>query len=550
MYIVHLNKTIIYEKFATFIFFILLSCSSDSPEEVIPSTVTYTLTVATSDGGSVSSAGGKYDKGAAVVITATAADGYTFSGWEGSDSSDAVLNVTMIANLTLTANFTQNPVDTTQYTLTVSAGTGGSVSTAGGTYEEGAEVTIVATADDVYTFFDWEGSESTQVSLTLTVSSNATITASFVQDVASITQYTLTVSAGTGGSVSSTGGLYDEGTEVTITTTANDGYTFSSWVGNASTQTSVTITINADVTLNANFTQNISSSIDNFEMVYPAVVKGIAQSEFESIFSSASARMSSRPATILTIVYPLGDYIRDGGAWEGGFNTFETVLNATEVATIRTSISTWFTANTNIPASFLDDAVDEYMVYVTGGGDLASHFGVSPTARLVMIGVPNDMAAQSLKKTFIHETYHAFQQDLETDSCRDTEPPAASSNSGWLVEGSAEYFAHTVGESLGIPGASKSNFLETALGDYNGQLADNDDTASELGRNASKSAAAIHLMILKGYLQESDVMDGSLFQDCARQGTYGPSNTDIPFIKSNWYNIISTNGVYSYPTDI
>ena len=183
------------KKFATFISFILLSCSSDSPEEVNPTTVTYILTVATSDGGIVSSAGGTYDTGSAVVITATADDGYTFSGWEGSDSSDAVLNVTMIANLTLTANFTQNPVDTTQYTLTVSAGTGGSVSTAGGTYEEGAEVTIVATADDVYTFFDWEGSESTQVSLTLTVSSNATITASFVQDVASITQYTLTVSA-------------------------------------------------------------------------------------------------------------------------------------------------------------------------------------------------------------------------------------------------------------------------------------------------------------------------------------------------------------------
>lgn len=314
----------------------------------------------------------------------------------------------MTANLALIANFTQNPVDAKHYTLTVSAGTGGSVSTAGGTYEEGAEVTIIATADDGYTFSGWEGSESTQVSLTLTVSSNATITASFIQDVVSITQYTLTVSAGTGGSVSSTGGLYDEGTEVTITAIANYGYTFSSWVGNASTQTSVTITINADVTLTANFTQNISSSIDNFEMVYPAIVKGIAQSEFESIFSSASARMNSRPATILTVVYPLGDYIRDGGAWEGGFNTFETFLKATEVSAIRTSISTWFTANTNIPAGFLNAAVDEYMVYVTGGADLASHFGVSSTARLVMIGVPNDMAAQSLKKTFIHETYHAF----------------------------------------------------------------------------------------------------------------------------------------------
>ena len=464
------------KKSALLILFILISCSSDSPEDVIPTTVNYTLTVVASDGGSVSSAGGTYDKGVAVVITAIAAAGYTFSGWEGSDSSDAVLNLTMTANIALTANFTQNAIDPTQYTLTVSAGTGGSVSSVGGTYDEGAEVTIIAIS--------------------------------------------------------------------------SDGYTFSSWVGSVSTQTSLTITINADVTLTANFTQNISSSIDNFEMVYPAVVKGIAQSEFESIFSSASERMSSRPANILTIVYPLGDLIRYGGDWEGGFNTYETVLNPTEVLAIRTSLSAWFTANTNTPAGFLDDAVNEKMGYVSGGADLASHFGVSSTARLVMIGVSNEMDAESLKKTFIHETYHAFQQDLETDSCRDTEPPAASSNSGWLVEGGAEYFAHTVGESLGIAGASKSNFLETALGDYNGQLADNDDTATELGRNASKSAAAIYLMILKGYLQESDVMDGSLFQDCARQGTYGQSNTDIPFIKSNWYNIISTNGVYSYPTDI
>jgi len=150
LYIV--TKLLLIKKFATFIFFILLSCSSDSPEEVIPKTVTYTLTVATSDGGSVSSAGGSYDKGVAVVITATAADGYTFSGWEGSDSSDAVLNGTMTANLAFIANFTQNPEDATKYTLTVSAETGGSVSYTGGLYDEGTEVTIIATANDGYTF--------------------------------------------------------------------------------------------------------------------------------------------------------------------------------------------------------------------------------------------------------------------------------------------------------------------------------------------------------------------------------------------------------------
>ena len=37
------------------------------------------------------------------------------------------------------------------------------------------------------------------------------------------TQYTLTVTAGEGGTVSTEGGTYDEGTEVTITATANVG---------------------------------------------------------------------------------------------------------------------------------------------------------------------------------------------------------------------------------------------------------------------------------------------------------------------------------------
>ncbi|MDA0792774.1 MAG: hypothetical protein O3B46_06645, partial [Bacteroidetes bacterium] len=38
------------------------------------------------------------------------------------------------------------------------------------------------------------------------------------------TQYTLTVSAGEGGTVSTEGGTYDEGTEVTITATPAEGY--------------------------------------------------------------------------------------------------------------------------------------------------------------------------------------------------------------------------------------------------------------------------------------------------------------------------------------
>ena len=66
----------------------------------------------------------------------------------------------------------------TQYTLTVTASEGGSV-TDGGTYDEGTEVTITASANEGYSFTGWEGSDSTNESLTITLSSNQTILAQF-----------------------------------------------------------------------------------------------------------------------------------------------------------------------------------------------------------------------------------------------------------------------------------------------------------------------------------------------------------------------------------
>ena len=55
------------------------------------------------------------------------------------------------------------------------------------------------------------------------------------------TQYSLTVTAGEGGTVSTEGGTYDEGTEVTITASANEGFIFNGWEGNNTPEKSLTI---------------------------------------------------------------------------------------------------------------------------------------------------------------------------------------------------------------------------------------------------------------------------------------------------------------------
>ena len=77
------------------------------------------------------------------------------------------------------------------------------------------------------------------------------------------TQYTLTVSAGEGGSVSSEGGTYDEGTAVNITATSNSGYIFSGW-SNGSNDLQITITLNSNISLSANFTKlNINTNYES-----------------------------------------------------------------------------------------------------------------------------------------------------------------------------------------------------------------------------------------------------------------------------------------------
>jgi len=77
-----------------------------TPEPVITQ---YTLTLTASEGGSVS-AGGTFDDGTSVSITATLAEGYEFVGWEGSDEITNSISITLSADTSLTALFLSTTV--------------------------------------------------------------------------------------------------------------------------------------------------------------------------------------------------------------------------------------------------------------------------------------------------------------------------------------------------------------------------------------------------------------------------------------------------------
>ena len=77
-----------------------------------------------------------------------------------------------------------------------------------------------------------------------------------VAETPTITQYTLTISAAEGGTVSSEGGTYDEGTEVTITATANEGYRFDGWEGYESYESTIIINLDSDFILTPIFVED------------------------------------------------------------------------------------------------------------------------------------------------------------------------------------------------------------------------------------------------------------------------------------------------------
>ena len=100
--------------FIPILLLVLFSCSPDEETEAPTNTVQtttsepvvtqYTLTVTASEGGSVS-AGGTFDDRTSVSVTATPAEGYEFVGWEGSDSNENILTLTLTSDTELSPIF-------------------------------------------------------------------------------------------------------------------------------------------------------------------------------------------------------------------------------------------------------------------------------------------------------------------------------------------------------------------------------------------------------------------------------------------------------------
>ena len=168
---------------------------------------------------------------AQVELKATVTDNsYKFKNWtlNGAEvSTSATYTVSATANATYTANF-----EKITYSITATAGNGGSVLPTTSTVEHGASVTLTATANAGYHFVNWtKGGVEVSTAAECTID-NVTEAGEYVANFA-INTYAISVSAnGTGGNAmigTGTSTTVNYGGSVTLTAAANAGYHFVNW---------------------------------------------------------------------------------------------------------------------------------------------------------------------------------------------------------------------------------------------------------------------------------------------------------------------------------
>jgi uncharacterized repeat protein (TIGR02543 family) len=230
-------------------------------------TVIYSLNIATTGSGAVSRSPDQsnYNSGVTVALTATPATGWSFNYWSGDlTGSTNPMNITMNSNKVVTATFTQN---STGYALDVNVVGQGSVTRNPdqASYAPGTSVQITATPLGGWTFSGWSGGATGSTNpLTVTMNGNKTITATFIQNI-----YTLTVNVSGSGSVNRNNpGPYHLNNVVQLTASPSSGWTFTGWSGDITGSTNPSsVTMNSNKVVTATFTQNTPEYVLNVNVV-------------------------------------------------------------------------------------------------------------------------------------------------------------------------------------------------------------------------------------------------------------------------------------------
>ncbi len=199
----------------------------------------------------------------------------------------------------------------TTYSISATAGTGGTISPPSATVNSGSTTMLTVTPNSGYAISSVTGCGGTLSGSTYTtgpISSSCTVTASFVA------QYAVTATAGNGGTISPSSAAVNSGSTTTLTVTPNSGYAISSVTGCGGTLSGSTYTtgaISGNCTVTASF-------VAQYAVTTTAGVGGT--------ISPSSATVNSGSTTVFTVAptsgYILSNMTGCGGSLSG--NTYTT----------------------------------------------------------------------------------------------------------------------------------------------------------------------------------------------------------------------------------
>lgn len=188
-----------------------------------------------------------------TAVTAVPNSGYHFTSWSDSSTANPRTDTNVTGNISVTASFEADAPAT--YTLTYTAGAGGSITgTASQTVSAGGNGTqVTATADTGRHFVKWSDDVMTASRTDTNVSGDISVTAEFA-----INTYTLTYTAGTGGTISgTTPQTVNFGANGSIVTAVpSSGYHFVEWSDHVTTAEREDLNVSANLSVSATFALN------------------------------------------------------------------------------------------------------------------------------------------------------------------------------------------------------------------------------------------------------------------------------------------------------
>ena len=249
----------------------------------------------------------------------------------------------------------------------------------------------------------------------------------------------------------------------------------------------------------------------------------------------ASSKMHSRNSDVIAIIYPLGRFISDEASSYGGTflgAEFEVVLTNDQINELVDELQDFLEQAECQSSSEIKKFTSEVKQWLEIGGGSQLQAVFCPDVRVVLYSIDEDRRRDfyDIQRVFFHELYHAFQQDLGFD-CE------AENSSLWVIEGAADYFANfLLAEIEDRPETLAESILQPAL-----MLSEETGKAFKDPGVAEKGMIGLRLMVERGWLDESKIIDGSLFHNCVRMAEFQDSNPRIQFVKNMWHSVEEKN---------